>query len=356
MNWKIVSNKKQWLDKISLSLIFTLIFIFIFPVFGFAVTKYKGIQPGKTTKDEVSGILGEPAKEINSSSYEYPPKTSIERAIVIEYKMTEPAPIVDKMDIHFLKPVARGALAKKLNLPENPSSQGVNPDGKFQEYFGSNLALMLTYDGKAAESGVTVLSFFSRDTFESVHKEMAKKLKEPEPASSDEQPKKPTDTTASEKTEVAKLSPEAKLHMQQGMTYASLAQANPKTASENYDNALLEFTNAIKLYPNYAEAYSNRGVAYMQQKKYNKAEEDLKKAAELKPKDPIIHYNLAALYSIENKIDLALDSLDKALENGFNNYDALKPTGKQSDPDLKNLRKDAEFRKVLEKHKVFILK
>ena len=91
----------------------------------------------------------------------------------------------------------------------------------------------------------------------------------------------------------------------------------------------------------------------MQQKKYNKAEVDLKKAAELKPKDPIIHYNLAALYSLQNKLDLALDELDKALENGFDNYDALKSSG---DHVLKNLRKDPEFRKVLEKHKVFILK
>ena len=94
----------------------------------------------------------------------------------------------------------------------------------------------------------------------------------------------------------------------------------------------------------------------MQQKKYNKAEEDLKKAAGLKPKDPIIHYNLAALYSLQNKLDLALDELDEALENGFSNYDALKSTGENSDPDLKNLRKNPEYRKVLEKHKVFILK
>ena len=94
----------------------------------------------------------------------------------------------------------------------------------------------------------------------------------------------------------------------------------------------------------------------MQQKKFNKALEDLKKGAELKPKDPIIHYNLAALYSLQNQLDLALDELDEALENGFNNYDALKPTGAKSDPDPKNLRHDPEFKKVLEKHKVFILK
>jgi tetratricopeptide (TPR) repeat protein len=149
---------------------------------------------------------------------------------------------------------------------------------------------------------------------------------------------------------------EAKQHLQQGMAYVSLAQKNPATASENYENALMEFSRAVGIYPNYAEAYSNRGVVYMQQKKFNKALEDLKRAAELKPNDPIIHYNLAALYSRQNQLDLALDALDKSLEYGFNNYDALRPSGRNSDPDLNNLRRHPEFRKVLEKHKVFILK
>jgi len=149
---------------------------------------------------------------------------------------------------------------------------------------------------------------------------------------------------------------EAKQHLQQGMTYVSLAQKNPMTSSENYENALLEFSNAVDLYPNYAEAYSNRGVVYMQQKKFNKALEDLKRSAELKPEDPIIYYNLAALYSLQNQLDLALDALDKALEYGFNNYDALKPSGRNSDPDLNNLRRHPEYRKVLETHKVFIFK
>jgi hypothetical protein len=196
----------------------------------------------------------------------------------------------------------------------------------------------------------------SRDQLVKIFSENPKKREKPKSTPVSEEKKKPTDTTPSKQTEIAKLSPEAKQHLKQGMTYASLAQSNPKTASENYNNALLEFTNAIKLYPNYAEAYSNRGVAYMQQKKFNKALEDLKKAAELKPKDPTIHYNLTALYSLQNQLDLALDELDKALEYGFDNFDALKPSGPNSDPDLKNLRKDPEFRKVLERHRVFILK
>ena len=133
---------------------------------------------------------------------------------------------------------------------------------------------------------------------------------------------------------------EAKLNMQQGMNYLG---------SRDYDNAIKEFTLAIEKYPNYDIAYSNRAVAYMQQKKFNKAGDDLKKGVEINPNNPTAHYNLVALYSLQNQLDRALDSLDRALELGFNNYDALR-----NDPDLNNVRRHPEFRKTLEKHKVFI--
>jgi len=42
-------------------------------------------------------------------------------------------------------------------------------------------------------------------------------------------------------------------------------------------------------------------------------------------------------------------ALDAALANGFQNYDALR-----KDPELLNLRKSPEWRKTLEKYKVFL--
>lgn len=138
--------------------------------------------------------------------------------------------------------------------------------------------------------------------------------------------------------EIKKLS--AELNFQQGMNFVQ---------NEDYMNAIKEFTAAIDKFPDYALAYSNRAVAYMQQKKFNMAADDLKKASELSPKDPNTYYNLTALYSLQKQLDLALEALDKALEYGFNNYDSLR-----KDPDLKNLRKHSEYRQVLEKHKIFL--
>ncbi len=135
---------------------------------------------------------------------------------------------------------------------------------------------------------------------------------------------------------------EAKLNMQQGMNYMR---------GRDYDNAIKEFTLAIEKHPAYDVAYSNRAVAYMQQKKFNKALDDLKKAEEMNAANPTVHYNFVALYSLQNQLDRSLDSLDRCLELGFNNYDALR-----GDPDLNNVRKHPEFKKILEKHKVFIMK
>ncbi len=134
--------------------------------------------------------------------------------------------------------------------------------------------------------------------------------------------------------------PDAELHLNQGMTYAKM---------RDYDNAILEFSKALELNRRYAAAYVNRAVAYMQQRKYNKALDDLKQAERLNPRDKMVFYNYTALYSLQNQLDRALDALDRSLDLGFNNYDALR-----GDPDLNNVRTHPEFAKVLEKHKVFI--
>ncbi|MGH8657404.1 MAG: tetratricopeptide repeat protein [Gammaproteobacteria bacterium] len=152
----------------------------------------------------------------------------------------------------------------------------------------------------------------------------------------------------------------AQQHIQQGMTFVSLAKHDLSKTSESYDNAIGEFTEAIvtsekmeKLgMPCYAEAYMNRGVAYMMQEKPNKAINDLHKAAQCSPWSPMGYYNLAAYYSLRQQHDLAFDMLDVTLRLGFNNCEALR-----SDPDLKSIRdRQKEFRHVLEKYRMFCLR
>jgi len=165
----------------------------------------------------------------------------------------------------------------------------------------------------------------------------------------DEAKKKAEETAKS--AEKDKLEAEIKAHFNQAFSYIGSAKA--ATSNEQKEklflNAEKEFTNALAKNPNHVDALLNRGVLYIAMNKTNKAEEDLKKALGIDPKNSAIHYNLACLHSINNKLDLAVDSLDSALKNGFNDYDRLR-----NDPDLKNLRANKEFQKTLEKNKVFI--
>ena len=149
----------------------------------------------------------------------------------------------------------------------------------------------------------------------------------------------------------AQPSLEVTQHLKQGMAYVSTAKnaGSPAIFNENINNAINEFSNAIKKDPSYATAYSNRAVAYMMQKKYNLALDDLKKAKELKPNDASVRYNLASCHSLMGNVDLGFVELDAALANGFNDYDSLR-----KDPDIANLRKHPDWRKTLEKYKVFL--
>lgn len=148
---------------------------------------------------------------------------------------------------------------------------------------------------------------------------------------------------------------EAKQHIQQGMTYVSLAKQNLRTSPENYNNAILEFSRAIELCSCYAAAYGNRGVVYMQQGKFNLALNDLNEAIKCDPQDLMAYYNRAAFYSLQKQLDLALVDLGEALgrvrevDERAKVIEALK-----NDRDLNNLRQHPEFRKLLEKHGIFL--
>jgi len=61
--------------------------------------------------------------------------------------------------------------------------------------------------------------------------------------------------------------------------------------------------------------------------------------SELRPEDPIIHYNLACSYSLINQIDKAYRSMKEAIRQGYDDFPYL-----EKDTDLENLRKDSRFK------------
>jgi len=74
-------------------------------------------------------------------------------------------------------------------------------------------------------------------------------------------------------------------------------------------------------------------------------EEGLKidrRLVQLRPQDPLAHYNLACSYSLLKKTDLALRALRKAFELGYRDFRYVR-----ADRDLVAVRKDPRFRQLL---------
>jgi Tfp pilus assembly protein PilF len=145
---------------------------------------------------------------------------------------------------------------------------------------------------------------------------------------------------------------EARTHFNQAFSYIGSAKAaSTKEAKEKLMlSAQMELDTALEKDPSYVEAWLNRGITNIALGKPNKAEVDLKKAISLDPNNSSAHYNLACLYSVTRKLDLAADSLNSALQNGFSDSQSLR-----NDPDLAEFRKTKEFRKILENNKIFII-
>ena len=92
------------------------------------------------------------------------------------------------------------------------------------------------------------------------------------------------------------------------------------------------------------QVYINLSTAYLQGGAYSEALKTLEQLRSMQPENPMLHYNLACYYSLTGDNRSALESLKKATILGFKNKRQI-----ESDSDLKNLRKNKEFLKWIEK-------
>jgi tetratricopeptide (TPR) repeat protein len=70
-----------------------------------------------------------------------------------------------------------------------------------------------------------------------------------------------------------------------------------------------------------------------------------KRLVQLRPRDPLSHYNLACSYALLKRPEHALRTLRKALELGYRDFRYLR-----EDHDLDSVRHDPRFRKLLREY------
>jgi adenylate cyclase len=111
---------------------------------------------------------------------------------------------------------------------------------------------------------------------------------------------------------------------------------------EILDEGLHVYAKYLSKHPDDARGHMYYAVDLVQVGEKEKAKAEAAKALELSPGDPLMLYNAACFYSQMNEKKLGLDSLRKAIESGFGEFEWLR-----RDSDLDNLRTEPEFAELL---------
>ncbi|MGB9617380.1 MAG: tetratricopeptide repeat protein, partial [Desulfomonilaceae bacterium] len=70
----------------------------------------------------------------------------------------------------------------------------------------------------------------------------------------------------------------------------------------------------------------------------------MQKAVDAEPGNPKSWYNLAGMYALAGSPDMAIQSLNRAIDLGYSNY-----RNAASDPIFESVKNDPRFRKVLDR-------
>lgn len=111
----------------------------------------------------------------------------------------------------------------------------------------------------------------------------------------------------------------------------------------NLDGALSLLDDLSKKVTADAELHHAIGIVTMRMRNLERALVALKRALNLDPSDPAIHYNLACAYALSGLSDKALKALKGAVEAGYTDVDHTR-----SDPDLESLRGLPRFELLLD--------
>jgi tetratricopeptide (TPR) repeat protein len=133
-------------------------------------------------------------------------------------------------------------------------------------------------------------------------------------------------------------------------------------AAKSYRRAVEQYKRALRYHPDSASILSNLGTAYFARKQYKEATEAYEQALSLDPQvfehrntgagttlqersveeRAKFHYFLAKAYAKKGSVDLAMQYIRKALEEGFKERDKF-----VKEPEFAVLQENDEFKRIL---------
>ena len=109
----------------------------------------------------------------------------------------------------------------------------------------------------------------------------------------------------------------------------------------NLDLEILFLEGVVRRDPVYVDALQILADNYTRRGRFDEGLKMDESLSRLRPKDAIVHYNLACSYSLTNQIEQAFEALHAAIELGYRDFNSL-----DKDPDLENLRQHAEYKRI----------
>jgi tetratricopeptide (TPR) repeat protein len=107
------------------------------------------------------------------------------------------------------------------------------------------------------------------------------------------------------------------------------------------DLEILFLEGIVRRDPAYIEALQFLGDDYTRRGRFAEGLKLDERLSLLRPDDAVVHYNLACSYSLTSQIEQAFESLHAAIELGYRDFKSL-----DKDPDLVNLRRHEEYKKI----------
>lgn len=118
---------------------------------------------------------------------------------------------------------------------------------------------------------------------------------------------------------------------------------NEEKLEETIKRASLFYPSYLMHHPDDSRAHQFYAFTLKRLGRLEEAKNEMHKGIEQNPNDPIIIYNAACFYAIIGEKTMALETLKRAIDVGFKNYEYLK-----HDPDLNCLQHEKEFVALME--------
>jgi tetratricopeptide (TPR) repeat protein len=105
------------------------------------------------------------------------------------------------------------------------------------------------------------------------------------------------------------------------------------------------FGRILERNPDYVDVLRVMGNNLTLKGRYAQGLQIDKRLVQLRPNDPLAHYNLACSYALLRRPDLSLKTLRRAVELGYRDFRYMR-----EDRDLESIRHDPRFRQLLREY------